>query len=79
MTPGTFDNDAGYWRYQISYGGPSEELRFYGPDRVDFVYLNWFDGATRRLNGDDLETAKAMWDDFNECGTIEQVRKDAEQ
>lgn len=30
VEPGTFtDQEEGYWRYQISYGGPSSEFRFY--------------------------------------------------
>ena len=78
VTPGTFDNDAGFWRYQISCGGPSEELRFYTRDRVDFVYLDWFDGATFRLSGDQLETASVMFDDFDDCGTTDHVREQAE-
>ena len=29
VAPDTFDNQPyGYWRYQISYGGPTEEIRF---------------------------------------------------
>lgn len=32
VAPGTFkDQRKGYWRYQISWGGPSEEIRFYAP------------------------------------------------
>jgi hypothetical protein len=65
------DNPTGYWRYQISFGGPAEELRFYTcehvpPDgylgdstRVEFWFLNWFDGAPIELVGDDLELA--LW------------------
>ena len=79
VTPGTFDNDAGYWRYQISWGGPSEELRFYSRDRVDFVYLDWFDGADRRLYGDQAETAGALWDWYDEAGILEDERAKAEE
>ena len=42
VAPNTFDNQSyGYWRYQISYGGPSEEIRFitrYDEDSEDFGY-----------------------------------------
>ena len=30
VAPDTFDDQSyGYWRYQISYGGPTEEIRFH--------------------------------------------------
>ena len=30
VAPGTFDNqDEGYFRYQLSWGGPSDEFRIY--------------------------------------------------
>ena len=42
----TFDNQPkGYHRFQISWGGPSDELRFYSLDRVEYWYMDWFDGA----------------------------------
>lgn len=45
------DQPMGYARYQISYGGPSTEIRFYcdaerKPFRVEYWYLDWFDGAS---------------------------------
>ena len=43
---GTFrDQKEPYLRYQISYGGPSEELRFYQNGTVEFWFLDWYDGA----------------------------------
>ena len=44
------DQPEGYARYQISWGGPATEIRFYcdserKPYRVEFWYLDWFDGA----------------------------------
>ena len=78
VTPDTFGNDAGYWRYQISYGGPSEELRFYSRERADFVLLDWFDGATRRLCNDEADTAAAVWEFFDGCGSIDHAREEAE-
>jgi len=61
----------GYWRYQISCGGPQEEIRYYaGKDIpsdgylgdmtcVEFWLLDWWDGAPVELTGDDLELA--LW------------------
>ena len=45
------DQPMGYARYQISLGGPSTEIRFYcdaerKPFRVEYWYLDWFDGAS---------------------------------
>ena len=44
----------GYWRWQIAWGGPSYEFRFYmnHPEQEDydsaqFWFLDWFDGAFR--------------------------------
>jgi hypothetical protein len=41
-----------YVRYQISTGGPGEEIRFFCgfnriPYKVEFWFLDWFDGASR--------------------------------
>ena len=45
---GTFrDQTEPYLRYQISYGGPSEELRFYQNGTVEFWFLDWYDGASK--------------------------------
>jgi len=58
---GTFtDQDEPYFRYQLSYGGPSEEFRIYTgadfePYRIEYWFLDWFDGASRTLYGEDLE------------------------
>lgn len=52
VEPFTFGDDqkAGYWRLQISYGGPSSEFRIYADSekeirKIEYWYLNWFDGA----------------------------------
>ena len=40
----------GYHRYQMSYGGPQDEIRFYELKkgyvyRVTYAFLDWYDGA----------------------------------
>jgi len=50
------DQKEGYFRYQISCGGPSEEFRIfvnldYEPYRIEFWFLDWFDGAKKTLTG----------------------------
>jgi len=58
---GTFrDQRASYWRYQLSYGGPSEEFRIYGNGDVEFWYLDWFDGAPTKVTGDEAYIIKEI-------------------
>lgn len=80
VTPGTFNGQReGYWRYQLSWGGPSDEFRFYAsspestPHRIEYVFLDWFDGCTRKLRGKDEAFLTEIWNDFQECGMIEHV------
>lgn len=67
----TFDDQPdSYLRYQISWGGPSEEFRFYhNGDRVyraEFWFLDWFDGAhVNCLNDHRVQT---LIDWFDEVG-----------
>ena len=62
VDPDTFTNQKeGYWRWQLSWGGPGDEFRIYvNPDksvhRIEYWYLDWFDGAhvtlDEKLHGD---------------------------
>jgi len=62
VDPDTFtDQKEGYWRWQLSWGGPGDEFRIYiNPDksvhRIEYWYLDWFDGAhvtlDEKLHGD---------------------------
>jgi len=45
VEPGTFDNRERYIRYQISWGGPSDEFRIYENGEVEYWYMDWMDGA----------------------------------
>jgi hypothetical protein len=83
VASGTFnDHKQGYFRYQISYGGPSEEFRFYCDPgfvcyRVEFWFLDWFDGASRTLHGDDKALMLEVYEQFDQIGTTEHVYKEA--
>ena len=90
VAPGTFNNQKrGYWRYQISWGGPSEEFRFYAEPfyngrrmdfrltRIEYWFLDWFDGYGRKLIGKDEQLLTEIWDHFNECGSVESEWKKA--
>jgi hypothetical protein len=52
-----------YYRYQISVGGPQEEIRYHQTRHdgtiVEYWYLDWFDGACITLTGDDRDLA--LW------------------
>jgi len=53
VAAGTFnDQETGYFRYQLSWGGPSTEFRFYTDAELDlykieYWFLDWFDGAKK--------------------------------
>ena len=55
--PFTFNGQrAPYFRYQLGWGGPSDEFRFYcdedyRPVEIEYWFLDWFDGACRELEG----------------------------
>lgn len=85
VTPGTFkDQQRGYWRFQISYGGPSEEIRYWGDciddyrctcDRAEFWLLDWWDGASVDVTRD--EVARWAWEQFVETGTASHQYREA--
>jgi len=92
VAPGTFNGQKrGYWRYQISYGGPSEEFRFYAAPvpgmgfwrtrfrltSIEYWFLDWFDGHGRKLVGKDEQLLTEIWDYFHECGSVESEWKKA--
>lgn len=76
VEPETFgDQPEGYWRYLISWGGPSEEIRFFanGPNytlyKAEFWFLDWFDGAKRHIF--DRELTQELWQFFVDIGSVE--------
>ena len=85
VEPETFpDQPRGYWRYQLSWGGPSDEIRFYAessdaarPDRIEYRFMDWFDGHGRSLMGRDLALAVDLWQWFQECGSTEAAYREA--
>ena len=77
VAPDTFhDQDTGYFRYQLSWGGPSEEFRFYGagyspPNIIEFWLLDWNDGACEVLTGDDRRLLLEIFEFFDEAGSVQ--------
>jgi len=76
IAPGTFgDQKRGYLRYQLSCGGPQDEFRFYldenlNATRIEYWFLDWFDGAKVILKGQALEILTEIYQDFKESGTV---------
>ena len=61
------DGKPGFFRYQISYGGPSKEIRFYVDPtfhlyKAEFWFLDWWDGACVDITARDESTL--LWREF---------------
>ena len=58
---GTFKGQReNYIRYQLSCGGPNEEVRIYENGEVEFWYLDCFDGACVQVTGEDADIIKQI-------------------
>jgi len=81
VSPNTFeDQNVGYFRYQVCYGGPTQEFRIFTDydkniDRIEFWYLDWFDGA--KVVTDD-EIIEDVISQFLELSQIEPSEEDHE-
>lgn len=59
---GTFEGQReDYIRYQFSWGGPSDELRFYRNGDIEYWFLDWFDGASIDVTTDDVAIMVHDW------------------
>ena len=88
VAPGTFsDQKEGYFRYQLSTGGPGDEFRIHADQsgewrwhvyRIEYWFLDWFDGASIILQGDNLNLIEEIFEClFVDCGTAGQVHQRA--
>lgn len=81
VVPGTFKNKEGYLRYQLSWGGPSEEVRFYWSPgsheayKIEFVYMDWGTGVGFNVLREDW--AQWLFREFDETGTLEAEQRKA--
>ncbi len=85
VPPGTFHGQRrGYFRYQLSCGGPQEEFRFLTEDPddptpvIEFWFLDWFDGAGKKLQGKNYTLMKEIWDFFREIGSTHEAFQKAQ-
>jgi hypothetical protein len=73
VAPDTWEDQLeSYFRYQISWGGPSSEIRFFYDDgasgcyKIRFHYMDWNDGAYVTIT--DNEVAKRLWNWITDSG-----------
>jgi len=64
-----------YWRYQIAWGGPAYEVRFYHDDSIEFVYLDWFVGVGFDVSND--EVFQELKERLKDLGLFESAREEA--
>ena len=78
---GTFnDQRRGYLRFQISWGGPSEEFRFFMDERlnctsIEFWYLDWGCGHRIKVSN---QTMRDIFEEWSDCDMIEYLIDKAE-
>lgn len=88
VAPETFtDQNEGYFRYQLSWGGPSDEFRIYadqsGPHdwtvyRIEYWFLDWFDGASVLLTGENWQLIADIFQSlFVDSGTAQATYNEA--
>ena len=71
------DTNNGYYRYQISWGGPSDEIRFHPDGQIEYVFLDWFVGVGFDVSNDD--TFKQLKADFQDMESIDFSSKNYEE
>jgi hypothetical protein len=70
------DTERDYFCYQLSYGGPSEEIRFYDNGDIEYVYLDWFCGVGFDVTNDGV--FKQVQDYFKELDMLNFEQKRSE-
>ena len=69
VEPNTFeDQKRGYLRWQLSWGGPSDEFRFFideqgGITDIEYHFMDWFDGAVIDVNMSSYDGKKLDYED----------------
>lgn len=58
----SIDDDPRYRakRLELSYGGPQDYFLFFEDETIEYHYLDWYDGASTELSGDDYEVMKQI-------------------
>lgn len=66
---GTFtDQKEPYIRFQLSWGGPSEEFRIYATNEIEFWFMDWYTGEHKNLDDEEKEQVFSFLSacDYNE-------------
>ncbi|KTB49276.1 hypothetical protein DEALK_01890 [Dehalogenimonas alkenigignens] len=80
VAKGTFqDQKRGYFRWQLSWGGPADEFRFYLDEDLDaveirYLFLDWNDCASKKLSGDTYKLLDEIFQHFKDIGIVEAER-----
>lgn len=76
VAPYTFRDQAeGYWRWQLSTGGPADEIRFFashggaGCYRIMYWFIDWYDGASVDVTG--VKLVHDLWGWFQDMGAVD--------
>lgn len=84
VAPHTFNNQKrGYFRYQLSWGGPADEFRFYldemlNPTRIEYWFLDWYDGAKLILKGKAYDLLNEIYNFFEDVAIVQEEIKKAQ-
>ena len=71
---GQFPNmERDYFLYQLSWGGPSTEIRFYDDGQIEFVFLDWFCGVDFDCTEDTV--FNCVKDFFQDVGSIDFIKE----
>lgn len=72
VAPETFEGqNESYFRYQLSWGGPSDEFRIFADQatphrwaiyRIEYRFMDWGDGARRVLDGEQYELIATLFE-----------------
>lgn len=57
--------DVEYYRYQLSWGGPSSEVRFHPNGLIEYVYMDWYCGVGFDVTEEDW--AQWLFQHFQDC------------
>jgi len=62
------DTEQDYFKYLLSWGGPSDEIRFYDNGAIEYVHMNWFCGVGFNVTNDDVFKQVRDW--FRDCDML---------
>lgn len=68
------ENSDGYYRYQLSWGGPSDEIRFYPDGTIEYCFFDWFVGIGLDVSNNETMQECMQW--FKDCESIAFDSKD---